>query len=305
MRTICLAILLTPSLAVAQPASLAPQNRTVDMDADAKRHNETVRGAPLQLTALVFPGRIEEARCGNCTDKQGDVVENWSMTVSKQQGRIYLKPTRYPDAAHPVASFRTTLFVILDSGYSITVDIQLAALNGGQPPDAEVVFSLPDSATLSGRLAEERAKQEAQYAERLERESMQRFLSALLGELDCEDLVDVPYQEERLYVRVFQACHADTSPATYWVVFEIENRHSSPVAIRRAVLADSGDSETLEDDPKRAFRLERRTLRFDQRTRGIALTKLAPGQSPPSGWTLQVEEDGGSGRIVAVDDLDF
>lgn len=298
-------ILLAASTAAAQPAILRPVNRTVSMDPDSQRHSETVRGAPYQMTALVFPEGIDETRCGNCTEKTGEQPENWYLNVSKETGRVYLKPTRLPDAAHPLPAFVTTLYVILESGYSVTLDVRLPKLNGDHLPDAEVVFTLPKRATLSGKLLEERKRQEEAYKERLERASTQSLLSTLLGELNCEDAVGVPHQVDRLYVRVVQRCVVDAEASTYWVVFEVRNRHSGVIELKTASLSEAGADDPMLDSAKRGFRLERPTLRFNERTLGVALATLPKGRTPPAGWSLLVSEDGGSGRVVAVEDLDF
>lgn len=285
------------------PQMLKPGYRQVALDPSAQTHQEEVRGAPFTLTALVLPEPYTQATCGNCTAQTGPQPENWYMQLAAEEKTVYLKPTRLPDAAHPVPAFNTTLHITLASGYRININLGLADVYGSKPPDAEVAFVLPQKATLSGRLAEEVAKREVEYKERLEQESLQRFLEHLLGEVRCQNESGRPYVTDKVYIRLRQTCKAEASPATYWAVFEVTNRASSQVQLGSASLLDA--NATGMGGEKTAFRFERSTLRFDERTRGIALMSPDSEQAPPASLRLEVLEDGGQQRKLTVPDITF
>ena len=294
----------TKTAAPAKPSILAPANRTVQMDPKAGVHKETVRGAPFQITALVLPETFTNVFCGNCTEEQGEQAANWYMHGSKEEATVYLKPTRLPDAAHPPASFNTTMHITLVSGYRITVTIGLADLNGPLPPDAEVAFTMPESAKLRGRLAEEGEKLEQDFKERLERESMNRFLDALIGQVHCESTNSKPHRDERLYVRVGQICTARGESETIWVTFEVKNRANGITHLGSAQLQENGGEGSI-DTSRQAFRYESDSLRYNETTRGIALVTVPEGQPKPAAWELVLEEEGGKNRTVVAGDLEF
>ncbi len=302
MYLLVIAVLAAP--APSRPSILAPANRTVQLDPQSGVHKETVRGAPFQLTALVLPETFSLATCGNCTTEQGERPENWFMQLAPQEAMIYLKPTRLPDKSHPPASFNTTLHVTLASGYRITVTLQLAELNGPVPPDAEVSFTLPESAKLRGRLAEEGEKLEQDFKDRLERESMNRFLDALIGQVRCESVNPRPHRSDRLYVRVRQICTARGETETIWVNFEVKNRGNGIAHLGNAQLQESGGEGTV-DTSRQAFRYESEALRYNEMTRGIALVTVPEGQPKPAAWELVLEEEGGKNRTVVASDLEF
>jgi hypothetical protein len=285
-----------PFAAVAGDGPLKPGFREVKLNPDAPSQQEEVRGAPFTLTALVFPEAFTQASCGNCTEKTGVQPENWFMQTASSENTIYLKPTRLPDGAHPPAAFRTTLHITLASGYRVNINLALADIAGTTHPDAEVAFTLPAKATLAGRLAEEMARKESEFKDRLDTESVQRLLDTLLGELRCHSRSDQQVSD-KVYVRLVQTCTVDSLPPSVWAVFEVRNRSSGQIALGSANLLEASGASA---ESKHAFRLERTALRFDERTRGIAITTLAPDQPLPSAWSLEVVEDGGKARHVTV-----
>jgi len=295
-------VMASSSTALAQRTVARPGHREVALNPDAGTHQEEVRGAPFTLTTLIFPEGFGQAvACGNCTQATGPAAENWYLQLAPEQNAIYLKPTRLPDAAHPAFAFNTTVHVILVSGYRIAVNLGLADINSAAAPDAEVAFTLPKRAQLSGKLAEETAKLESSFKERLESASLDHFLGFLLGELRCDGGPSRPFQTDKVYLRIVQVCFVDSSPRTYWTVFEVTNRSSGQVEIGSANLTGgAGDG-----DSKHAFKVERTSLRFNDRAKGIAVVQLGGEQSAPAEWTLEVGEEGGEQRKIAAKGLRF
>ncbi|MFC1609858.1 hypothetical protein ACFL6C_02780 [Myxococcota bacterium] len=296
-------ILLVVTMLVVVPVSAPkPGYRTVAMDAKTGVHQEQVRGAPFVLTALVMPEPYTQATCGNCTQKQGaETPENWFLKLAPEEHTLYVRPTRLPSGPHPVASFNTTLHITLASGYRININLGLAGIRGKTPPDAEVAFTLPQSATMAGRLAEEMKKRETTFKAEVQKAAQDQFLRHLMGKVRCEDKVGVPYRTDKLVVRLRQTCSTESLPPTFWVVFEAQNRGDGKLALGNATLSARGAATGSEG----RFRFERQALRFDEHSIGIALATLEDGQTAPSEWELVVTEEGGSERQVVVDDVTF
>jgi hypothetical protein len=91
------------------------------------------------------------------------------------------------------------------------------------------------------------------------------------------------------------------------VTFSVENRQRTDLALLTATLTSQSGATNVETRGAAevpVVQFEKTTLRFNETTRGIAAIPILDGNLVPSTYTLAVQEDGGSDRVVTIEGIE-
>lgn len=272
-----------------------PRLRTIEIDPQKAKAVYKVKTAPGLATVIQLPeGWAVRPTCGDCVF--GDAEEKGQMfrlDVSEPLHTISIKPTRLPSVDVPASAFLTNIDVALKGGVSVTLFVEMAL---PEEADARVELVLPKEAMLEARQAVALKKLEEDFARRVDAAANERVLDALVAGTVCRDFFGRPNRSDGVVVRLVQLCK---NGRFVYVVFDVENRNASEMALLPPSLTSK------EGAGAGVGRVTADRLLFNQETRGIAAIAIDGAGVKPSSYVLTVSEDGGEGRVVAVDGIAF
>lgn len=277
------------------PAAHAPKLRVIALDPKRPKAVYKVSAAPGLATIIQLPEPwAVMPRCGDCVfgddAPQGQL---YRLDVSPETRTLSIKPTRLPSPELPAAAFITNIDVSLQGGISVTLFVEMTMPENA---DARVELTLPADATSAAKMTLKERELEETFAARVDVAATKKLAQALMAGTVCRDFFGRPNRNDGLVVRMKQLCK---NGAMVYVTFEVENRKRADVAIESATLlsADGAASSGSE--------VEREVLRFNQTSLGFASIAMNGLAARPTTYTLTVTEDGGAGRQVVIDGIEF
>jgi hypothetical protein len=307
---------LCPLVAHAQTEYRVEQmTREVTLNPNAQVHRVTVYGWLGMTTGIRFPDSFDAGQvlCGQCLEISENVKDqadpnhapqyNWILEKKPEDRFLYLRPTGVPDADNPPSAYATNIHILLDGGHVVVVDLRLSTLQNDTKQlqvqaDALVTLSLPHGATLTGRLAEERAKMESEIDKRILKSSTQQMLQAMTPATHCQDIRwRRPYRHDKTVMRLNQLCH-NSARSTLWVTFTVENRGATVLYLDGATLEPQTDRGGLGDSVS-AF--NQKNVLPDATAEGIALWQLKTVQPKKEDALHRDSTDAWSLRLIPAD----
>jgi hypothetical protein len=309
MRFICSLIALCLAQLIFAPGAQARTRirqdiRTVTLDPRVKVHPVEVVASPSMTTTLRLPDGFEahNVLCGQCIEilPGGPSVRpaelshdprNWVIEKHVEEKSIHLRPAKLPSSSNPASAFESNIFISLAGGHALNITLRLLDLDAdtGETQlgaDAVVNLVLPDSATLSGKLRQERQKMLDHFDNDVADAAHKLFLQRLYGEIRCRRAWDRPHRTDQTVVRIKQLCSRLEDPKTFWVMFEVENRSAADLLIERVELEPESAVPVVQDPLQ--YHLEKNLLAFAEKSRGMALVTLAADAQLPSSWRLRL-----------------
>jgi len=273
-----------------------PQRRTIALDTKRAKGVYKVSAAPGLATVIELPELwTVQPTCGDCvfgdTKPEGQL---WRLDVFPDTRSLSIKPTRLPGPDAPSSAFVTNIDVSLDGGISITLFVELTL---PEQADARVEFSLPDEDKGAAKLTKRERALEERFDDRVKTVATEQMLSALMAGTTCKDFFGRPNRSDNVVVRLKQICR---NGALTYVTFEVENRRRADLFLASAALEGSKQRAAAGE------KLEKTTLRFNERGKGIASVASAGGVDGPESYKLTVTEEGVEGeKSVVVEDISF
>lgn len=272
-----------------------PALRSIALDKRRAKGVYKVNAAPGLVTIIELPEPWSvKPTCGDCVfgDAKAE-AQLWRVDLFPETRSISIKPTRLPGADVPSSAFVTNIDVMLDGGLAITLFVELSL---PERADARVEFTLPDDETGATKLTKRERELEARFEERATSVGNELMLKALMVGTTCKDFWGRPNRSKSVVVRLKQICRNGT--LTY-VTFEIENRRRDDVFLTTATLEDTKGRGAAGEQ------LEKTTLRFNERGKGIAAV-LGGAMDGPVSFKLTVTEEGVDGdNSVVIEDITF
>lgn len=288
-----------PASAPGEPAppvaGRGPALRVLALDPKKPKSVYKLNTAPGLATVIQLPEPwAVMPTCGDCVF--GDAVpagQLYRIDVLPETRTLSIKPTRLPSVDLPPSSFVTNIDVALQGGISVTFFVELTL---PESADARVELTIPGAETSEAKLSIKERELEEKFAERVEERATARLLAAAGAGTVCRDFLGGPRRSDGLVVRMRQLCR---NGALLWASFEVENRRRPDVALEGATLADASGASSSQ------VHFEKRRLRFNEATVGVAGIPLTDGDVKPSTYSLTVVEDGGLSRQVVIDGIEF
>lgn len=273
----------------------APALRSIALDKGRAKGVYKVNAAPGLVTIIELPEPWSvKPTCGDCVfgDTKAE-AQLWRVDLFPETRSLSIKPTRLPGAGVPSSAFVTNIDVVLDGGLAITLFIELSL---PEEADARVEFTLPDEETGAAKLTKKERDLEARFEGRAKTVANEMMLAALMSGTTCKDFWGSPNRSKNVVVRLRQLCR---NGALTYVTFEVENRRRDDLYLTRAALEDTRQRGAGGD------RLEKTTLRFNERGKGIAAVSGGAIDGPVT-FKLTVTEEGIDGEnSVIVEDISF
>lgn len=291
------------------PAEVAPQPaldadtkqiRTIQLD-PKKKLMYKLRLLPGVATTVQLPERWKEVPiCGECVFGDAEYKgQLFRLDLLESTQTITVKNARLPGAdpkwgvARP-DSFYTNLDITLQGGATVTFILELT-------PDPNVADTRVEIELEAGAMADARRnafdrEMAVEFDARVATGVDAAIMQAALFGTKCRDFAGGPRRKDDMVVRMQQLCR---NGKLLWVTFEVENRSSLDMALAAPnLIGENGVSSS-----KHFF--QKQTLLFNDRTKGIAVAELTDPAIPPSSYTLDVVEDGGKGRTLTIDAIEF
>lgn len=296
--------------------------RDVDLDPAVKVHAVEVVASQSITTTIRLPDSFEaqNVMCGHCIEvlpgqadatlaKMTQDARNWIIEKHPAERAIHVRPAKLPSRQNPPAAFESNIFVSLDGGHAVHLTLRLfsgyqGAQDGPLAADAVVNLRLPVEATLKGRLRAERQKIWESFRSEVDEEAHKLFVQRLFGEIRCKKVGwPRPHRTDRTILTLHQVCSRLGTPRTFWVMFEVENRSNADFLIDRVDLEPEAAVNAIHDS--QPFYVEKTSLAFGEKTRGMALLSLEAGSRLPSSWRLRVSPDSADRQAATLDHIVF
>ncbi|HET6343394.1 MAG TPA: hypothetical protein VFH51_00625 [Myxococcota bacterium] len=302
------------------------QLRDLTLDGNAQVHAVQVVGWPNVTTAIRFNDSFEAANvlCGQCSEvapgeaegaKRQDDKRNWIIEKRPTEQSIHVRPAVIPgidDNGEKIthSDFTTNIYMGLNGGHSVNIELKLlhpSLLPPGAPltADAVVTLRLPEGATLTGKLKEEREKLLASQEAAVTAKAHKLMLERLAGRVKCRDIHwRRPHRTDKAVLQLNQLCSSAGPRKTFWVTFELENRSDRIFYVEGAALVPEAKATVL-DDLQVTPAFDKTTLAFGETAQGLALATLDEGSDPPRSWRLVVSPASPDRAEVTADHLTF
>jgi len=278
--------------------------REVLLDPSKKLVAPEVRLAPAIAATLTFPEPwVSNPACGDC--QYGDMPnaqQLWRLDVDPTTNAISLKFIGQPTSAMLTDPPVTNVNLQLESGLFVSLIVTLTL--DIKQSDLRIDFRLPAGAGGKERLTAKERELEAGFSVRVAEAASKELLQALVAGTKCRDFAGGPRRADDLVVRMQQIC----ANARYvYATFEVENRQRADLALLSATFTSAAGAtnvETRGDGEVPVVYFEKTTLRFNEKTKGIAAIPLLDNNLPPTTYSLIVQEDGGKARKVTIDGIE-
>lgn len=292
---------------VAAPPPAAPATgrvREVMLDPTKRLEAPEIKLAPALTATLTFPEPwVSAPACGDC--QYGDVENKgqyWRLDIDNATNAISLKFIGQPTSAMLDAPPITNVNLQLESGLFVSLVVILTLDPKGS--DLRVDFRLPAGAGGKEKLTAKEKELEASFSGRVADAAAKELLTALMPGTRCRQYAGGPRRNDQMVVRLDQLC---SNGRYVYVTFDVQNRQRTDLALLTATLTSQTGATNVEargDAEVPVVQFEKATLGFNETTRGIAAIPILDGNLAPSTYTLAVQEDGGTDRVVTIEGIE-
>ena len=263
-----------------------------------------IKLAPALTATLTFPEPwVSAPACGDC---QYGEAENkgqyWRLDIDNATNAISLKFIGQPTSAMLDAPPITNVNLQLESGLFVSLVVILTLDPKGS--DLRVDFRLPAGAGGKEKLTAKEKELEASFSGRVADAAAKELLTALMPGTRCRQYAGGPRRNDQMVVRLDQLC---SNGRYVYVTFDVQNRQRTDLALLTATLTSQTGATNVEargDAEVPVVQFEKATLGFNETTRGIAAIPILDGNLAPSTYTLAVQEDGGTDRVVTIEGIE-
>lgn len=291
-----------PSSAPSSPSTAAKASddqtravRTIALDGKRKAIHK-VKIVPGVALTIELPELWKELPiCGECVFGDADYKgQLFRLDLVASTQTLTIKNARLPGPDAPPDAFITNLDVTLKGGATVTFFVELTP--NPDESDTRIEVTLPESEKAGAKQTSFDREMAQVFEAKVKEKSEEQLLRAAMAGTRCRDFNGSPRRVDQMVVRVSQMCR---NGALVWVTFEVENRNNADLQLAPPTLtSDAGLTST-----KHLIELPR--LLLNQRTRAIVAAELTDASLPAGRWTLEVDEDGGRGRTLQIDGIEF
>ncbi len=280
--------------------------RTVVLTDKQAARTHIVHVAPSYAATVQFPEPFrDQPTCGDCAPRgaagRGTDPALFIIAVNQQAHYLTIKPALHAgDREHGAPGkedFMTTVTVPLQS-YTLTLQVEYT--DDPARADPRVVFIMPDhsadNAYVRARVANERKRLEDEMVKKIDDGVTSGFLRALMEPHSCNSLSDRDRNDD-LVIEATELC---TFGNRYFIRFQVENRRRAGADLSELMLKVGPDAKGLNGAADASQHMSTRHLEFRAIANGIVAFQLEDGQPRPRVFALEIHEQGGTGRNVAV-----
>lgn len=247
-----------------------PQLRVITLDPTKAKAVFKVNAAPGLATVIELPEPwTTTPTCGDCVfgDAKAD-AQLWRIDVFPDTRSLSIKPTRLPGADTPLSAFVTNIDITLESGLAVTLFVELTL---PEAADARVEFVMRDEDKGKAKLTKRERDLEARFEERANAAGIEMMLAAFMRGTRCRDFFGRPNRKDNVVVRLKQICR---NSELVFVTFEVENRRRADINLDATLLEGTRQHASAGD------KLEKSTLRFNERGLGVAAVRAGNAAEP-------------------------
>jgi hypothetical protein len=265
-----------------------------------------VRVAPSYASTIQFPEPFrDQPICGDCAPRgaagRGTDPALFVIAVNQQAHYLTIKPGLHAgDREHGAPGkddFMTTVTVPLQS-YTLTLQVEYT--DDQARADPRIVFTMPDhsadNAYVRAQVANERKRLEDEMVKKIDDGVTAGFLRALMEPHSCNSLSNRDRNDD-LVIEATELC---TFGNRYFIRFQLENRRRAGADLSELMLKVGPDAKALNDAADTSQHMSTHHLEFRAIANGIVAFQLEDGQPRPRVFALEIHEQGGTGRNVAV-----
>lgn len=312
------AILMSLALLFASPPrDVVVKQRTLRLDPDQPGPQESVMALPGRWTVINFPETFDASAvlCVACFDKaqlpddearRVAIKHPWLIDKHPETNSIYVTLNRSPTAKEPAEMFRTGLYVLMQGGFA--VDLQLSAVDIMRPGtgpvvvDSVVTIEVPDKVTFNGKVKAKTDELEVKYKKRAKEEANAIALKRQLGFTDCKRVHwKRPYSTDKTVVRLLELCSNDAPSKSFWALLSVENLSDATLYLDSVELRPEAGGKMEANSG--GFRSDR--LTFEEATLATATYTLEEGAPVPSKWSILVGSKSRDRGQVKIEGIKF